>query len=176
MPSALLPDRTIFSSPRKMDQENFERLLPLAYQWAKIQETFILERGIPLGPRYSADARHVGVQDCSRVKVLIVDRIPMPENEELAEAARRRHIITDTSRGVTIGHGIIIRADYWGDRLVPRLPWALLKRKRAGLPAKFVRPTRLRSMCDAYALWPSPSACSLIMSKAHGITKSEAAF
>src|SRR6266513_408299 len=116
MPSALLPDRTIFSSPRMMDQENFERLLPLAYQWAKIQETFILERGIPLGPRYSADARHVGVQDCSRVKVLIVDRIPMPENEELAEAARRRHIITDTSRGVTIGHGIVIRADAWGNR------------------------------------------------------------
>ena len=49
-------------------------------------------------------------------KVLIVDRIPMPENEELAETARRRHIITDASRGVTIGHGIIIRADSWGDR------------------------------------------------------------
>jgi hypothetical protein len=98
------------------DQEDFERLSPLAYQWAKIQETFILERGTPLGARYSADARRVGVQDCSRVKVLIVDRIPMPENEELAEAARRRHIITNASRGVTIGHGIIIRADSWGDR------------------------------------------------------------
>jgi len=48
--------------------------------------------------------------------VLVVDRIPLPDNEELAEAARGAHIITEASRGVTIGHGIIIRADCWGDR------------------------------------------------------------
>jgi hypothetical protein len=99
-----------------IDQETFERLLPLAYQWAKAQEQFILAHGAPLGPRHTADARRVGVQDCSRVKVLVVDRIPLPENTELAEASRRTHIITDASRGVTIGHGIIIRADCWGDR------------------------------------------------------------
>ena len=46
----------------------------------------------------------------------MVDRIPLPDNEELAQAARCTHIITDVSRGVAIGHGIIIRADCWGDR------------------------------------------------------------
>ena len=35
---------------------------------------------------------------------------------KLAEAARSRHIISDASRGVTVGHGIIIRADSWGNR------------------------------------------------------------
>ena len=99
-----------------IDQETFERLLPLAYQWAKAQEQFILARGAPLGTRHTADARQVGVQDCSRVKVLVVDRIPLPDNTELAEASRRTHIVTDASRGVTIGHGIMIRADCWGDR------------------------------------------------------------
>ena len=99
-----------------IDQETFERLLPLAYQWAKAQEQFILARGAPLGPRQTADAHRVGVRDCSRVKVLVVDRIPLPDNEELAEASRLTHIITDASRGATIGHGIIIRADCWGDR------------------------------------------------------------
>jgi hypothetical protein len=98
------------------DQEKFEHLLSLAYQWAKSQEEFVLQRGIPLGPRYLADAHRVGVQDRSHVRVLIVDRIPMPENADLAEVARRRQIITDTSRGVTMGHGIIIRADAWGNR------------------------------------------------------------
>jgi hypothetical protein len=99
-----------------IDQHTFEQLLPLAYQWARAQEEFILARGAPLGPRHTADARRVGVRDCSRVKVLVVDRIPLPDNAELAEAARRTHIITEASRGVTIGHGIIIRADAWGDR------------------------------------------------------------
>jgi hypothetical protein len=99
-----------------IDQETFERLLPLAYQWAKAQEQFILARGAPLGPRHTADAHRVGVRDCSRVKVLVVDRIPLPDNKELAEATRHEHLITNACRGVTIGHGIIIRADCWGDR------------------------------------------------------------
>jgi hypothetical protein len=99
-----------------IDQQTFEHLLPFAYQWAKAQEEFILARGAPLAPERIADARRVGVRDCSRVKVLVVDRIPMPDNKELAAAARRTHIITDASRGVAIGHGIIIRADCWGDR------------------------------------------------------------
>jgi hypothetical protein len=99
-----------------IDQKTFEYLSPLAYQWAKAQEEFILARGTSLGPAHIADARRVGVQDCDRVKVLVVDRIPLPDNEELAEAARRSQIITEASRGMAIGHGIIIRADCWGDR------------------------------------------------------------
>ncbi len=94
-----------------IDQETFQHLLPLAYQWAKAQEEFILARGVPLGPGQAADARRVGVQDCSGVKVLVVDRIPLPDQKELAEAAARTDIITDASRGVAVGHGVIIRAD-----------------------------------------------------------------
>lgn len=99
-----------------MDQETLERLSPFAYQWAKTQEDFILKQGAPLGPNQIADAQRVGVQDPARVRVLVVDRIPSPDNEELAEAARRAQIITDASRAVTIGYGIIIRADRWQDR------------------------------------------------------------
>jgi len=99
-----------------IDQETFEHLLPFACQWARTQEEFVLARGTPLGPSHTADARQVGVLDCDRVKVLVVDRIPLPDNAELAEAARSAHIITEASRGMTIGHGIIIRADCWGDR------------------------------------------------------------
>jgi hypothetical protein len=107
------PPNTLRNVP---DQETFERLSPLAYQWVKAQEEFVLARGASLGPAHTADARRVGVQDCDRVKVLVVDRIPLPDNEELAEAAKRSQIITEASRGMAIGHGIIIRADCWGDR------------------------------------------------------------
>lgn len=99
-----------------IDRETVEHLLPLAYQWAKAQEEFILARGASLDSGQIADSRRVGVQDCTRVKILVVDKIPLPDDEQLAEAARRTHIITDASRGVAIGHGIIIRADRWGDR------------------------------------------------------------
>lgn len=96
-----------------IDQEQFERLAPLAGQWAETQEAFILKHGSPLSSAQIADALRCGVRDPSRVRVLVVDRIPLPDDEELAEAARRAQIITDASRGVAIGHGIIIRADCW---------------------------------------------------------------
>jgi hypothetical protein len=116
MPYALFSLTSNLPSRHVIDQKTFEYLLPLAFQWAKAQEQLILTRGASLGPQHTDDARRVGVQDCSRVKLLVVDRIPLPDNEALAEAARRTHIITDASRGVAIGHGIIIRADCWGDR------------------------------------------------------------
>jgi len=99
-----------------IDQQTFHRLLPVACEWAKAQEEFVLARGTPLGSRYVADAQRVGVQDYARVRVLVADRMPLPENEELAEAARQTQIISSASRGVTVGHGIVIRADAWGDR------------------------------------------------------------
>ena len=99
-----------------IDQEAFEHLLALACEWAMAQEQIILARGASLGSQHTDDARRAGVQDCSRIKVLVVDRIPMPENEQLAEAARRAQIITTATRGAAFGYGIIIRADCWGDR------------------------------------------------------------
>ncbi len=40
----------------------------------------------------------------------------MPDDKELADAARRAQIITEASRAVAIGHGIIVRADSWQNR------------------------------------------------------------
>jgi len=99
-----------------IDQETFENLLPLAYQWAQAQEEFVLAHGVPLSPQHVADARLAGVRDCERIRVLIVDRIPLPESGELAEAARRARIITEDTRCVGFGHAIMIRAEAWGDR------------------------------------------------------------
>ena len=101
---------------RMIDQEYFERLLSVAYRWTKAQEQFVLERGAALTPRQTADAQLAGVQDCSRVRVLVVDRIPLPDHKELAEAARRAGIITHDTRCMGFGYAIIIRADSWGDR------------------------------------------------------------
>ena len=97
-------------------QELLERLASAARDWAKAQETFILQLGAPLGPSQVTDAERVGVRDASRVRVLPVDRIPLPDDVELAEAARRAQIITETSLAVTVGYGIMLRADRWQDR------------------------------------------------------------
>lgn len=99
-----------------IDQATFEQLLPLAYQWAKAQEDYVFAHGTPLSPQHMADASLAGVQDCERIRMLVVDRIPLPEGGELAGAARRVQIITEDTRCVGFGHAIIIRAEAWGDR------------------------------------------------------------
>jgi hypothetical protein len=99
-----------------IDQKDFERLAPLAGEWAKTQEAYILEHGVPLSKNQIADGRRAGVEDPGRVRVLVVDRIPLPGDKELADAARHAQIITDASQAVAIGHGIIIRADSWQNR------------------------------------------------------------
>jgi len=99
-----------------VDQDTFEQLLPRAYEWAKKQEEFVLARGTPLGPRHIADARLAGVQDCARVRVLVVDRIPLPDDPALAKAARRMGIISEDTRCMGFGHALIIRVDDWNDR------------------------------------------------------------
>jgi hypothetical protein len=99
-----------------IDQETFEQLLPLAYQWVKAQEEFVLTHGAPLSPQLMADARLAGVRDVERIRILVVDRIPLPEEGELAEAARRTRIITEDTRCVGFGHAVIIRGEAWGDR------------------------------------------------------------
>ncbi len=99
-----------------VDQETFEQLLPLAFQWARNIENFVLQHGSPLRRRQVADARQVGVKEISRVRVLAVDRMPLPEEPQLAEAARRTQIITDFCRAIAIGHAVVVRANAWGDR------------------------------------------------------------
>jgi hypothetical protein len=102
--------------PNMIDQKDFDRLAPLASEWAKNQESYILQHGVPLTADQLADAERARVKDTARVRVLVVDRIPLPEDKELADAARRAQIITDSSRAVAIGHGIVIRADSWQNR------------------------------------------------------------
>ena len=99
-----------------VNHETFEHLLPLAYEWAKQQEEFILAHGHPLGPTHAWDAHLAGVRDCARIRVLVVDRIPLPENPKLAEQARRSGIITEGTRCMGFGHALIVRGDAWNDR------------------------------------------------------------
>jgi hypothetical protein len=139
-----------------VDQETFEQLLPLAYQWAKTQEQIILARGVPLTPEHAADARRAGVQDCSRVRVLVVDRLPLPDDQRLAAVARRSNIITAASRGAGIGHGIIIRADCWGDRelLVHQLVHVAQCERSGGLEPFVEHYLRERLTCAHFTIGP----------------------
>jgi len=91
-------------------------LLPLAAQWASEQQERILRDGVPLSIRELSDALRVGVKDPERVRLLQVETIPSPTHPVLQAAYQGGNLMPTAPRGLTLHHGIFVRADYWRDR------------------------------------------------------------
>lgn len=98
--------------------QQFEALLPLVVAWAAEQENMILRSGVPLTEPQLADARQLGVRFPERVRLLQVSEIPMPVHPVLAAAAAMTNLISPFTAGMTLGYGIFIRDDCWGQRLL----------------------------------------------------------
>ena len=91
-------------------------LLPLACAWVEEQERAILRAGVALTEAQTADARRIGVAQPERVRLLQVPEIPIPSHPALAMAAEATGLISPFTIGLTLRHGIFIRADSWGQR------------------------------------------------------------
>ena len=63
-----------------------------------------------------ADASLSGVTSPARIRVLVVDRILLPDDSDLAEASKRIGIVTDDTRCMGFGYALIVRVDAWNDR------------------------------------------------------------
>ncbi|MDB6147601.1 MAG: hypothetical protein JWO45_1265, partial [Spartobacteria bacterium] len=97
-------------------QAIFKMLLPLACAWAKKQQSLILRDGVSLTAEQIIDARKIGIQCPEQVRLRRVEEIPMPLNRSLRHRAQSIGLISRTTVGMTLDHGIYIRSDYWGDR------------------------------------------------------------
>jgi len=94
----------------------FDILLPLACAWAEEQESLILREGVALTPSQLEDARRIGVVSPERVKLRVVDAIPLPVQPLLRGAAETTGLISLLTCGLTLRYGIYIRSDQWGVR------------------------------------------------------------
>lgn len=96
--------------------DQFEKLLPLAAEWAAEQEERILREGVPLSEAELADARAAGVREPERVRLLQVDAIPAPAHPILKTAYAAINFLAAKPRGLTVRYGIFVRSDCRHDR------------------------------------------------------------
>ncbi len=89
----------------------FNKLLPLAAEWAEKQEEIILENGQPLNKDLSAIATKIGVAHVEKIRTLLVPKIPLPDDPILKEACQETQLISPRTIGLTLNYGIFIRAD-----------------------------------------------------------------
>jgi hypothetical protein len=94
----------------------FKVLLPLACSWAEEQETRILQEGVPLTSSQLADAQSIGILRPERVRLRVVEEIPLPVHPMLRDAAEKTGLISPLTIGLTLRYGIFIRSEFWGER------------------------------------------------------------
>lgn len=88
--------------------ENLPRILPLAVAWAEVRSAEILRHGETLTPAERDLAVRMGVADSDRIRLQLVDRLPVPEDPMLAAAAASTGLLGPGIVGLTLGHGIYI--------------------------------------------------------------------
>src|SRR6266446_9086103 len=96
--------------------KQFEILLPLTCAWAEGQERIILRDGVPLTAAQIEDAKRIGISHPERVRLRVVDEIPLPDNPTLKTAAEMTGLISPLTAGLTLRYGIFIQSDSWGER------------------------------------------------------------
>jgi hypothetical protein len=79
-------------------------LLPRAVVWCERVSTDAAANGSPLKETAMSDARAVGVKRPERVRVLVVDEIPMPNDRSLATSAAAIGFLGSTTAGLALGY------------------------------------------------------------------------
>lgn len=98
------------------DLSNFESLLPRAIDWAREQESIILEQGVPLDAWEKRAARQLGILQPDRVRLLRVAQVPLPDDADLCAIASAAGLVAADSIGMGLRYGIFIRDDFWRER------------------------------------------------------------
>jgi hypothetical protein len=89
-----------------------DRLSPLALNWYEGLEKELLPQGRPLTQPEKQRARALGVLDPGRVRVVVMDPFPLPQDPVLRTEARRYGLGSAFEGGRTVGHAILIKPRY----------------------------------------------------------------
>jgi hypothetical protein len=74
-----------------ISQAVVKMVLPVACAWAQEQEAVILRDGVALTASQIADARQIGVAHPERVRLRVVEQIPLPLHSMLTVSVGREH-------------------------------------------------------------------------------------
>lgn len=84
-------------------------LMPRAISWAESVASIVAQRGAPLNPSDAEDASSVGVREVDKIRVLMVDFFPFPDDPDLRAAAVETGLLDSNTTGLTLGYSILIR-------------------------------------------------------------------
>jgi hypothetical protein len=93
-------------------------MIPQVVRWAEGVSRAALARGAGLTPEAERIAREVGVRDPSKVRIEVVDAIPLPRGFELV--AGRAGVRADRAGAMTLGYAILLLRGQEGEKSLLR--------------------------------------------------------
>ncbi len=126
------------------------RLLPRAIAWAEQVAGDAAACGTRLGARELTDARFVGVHHPEKIRVCVVESLPVPADKELLAAARKTGLLGPTT-GLTLGYSILICHGHMSRRLLTHECRHVMQFERAGSLACFL--TRYLDAVVQHGYW-----------------------
>jgi len=87
---------------------------PAISRWAQVQERRILAEGVPLKEEHRAFAAELKIAQPEDVRVLEVEKVPLPVPDSLVRIARGFGFRIITPAGMTLGRGIYVLKGNWG--------------------------------------------------------------
>ena len=99
-------------------QSALPALLPEAVAWAEREALGALASGDPLPPVGLEVARRVGVLSPEKIRMRVVDALPIPGNPMLREAAIQSGLLGPGMIGLTLGYAIFLRKGRVDTRLL----------------------------------------------------------
>ena len=123
------------------------KLLPQAIEWMELRSAEILSRGKPLTAAGIRIARSVGVLDPERIRVELVESLPLPDDQMLRDVALQTGLIDPDMAGGTFGYGIYARKDQATNRLLAHECRHVFQYEVAGSIAAFL-PAYLKEIVE----------------------------
>ncbi len=112
--------------------------LPVATDWVEEQSALILAHGSALSVDELRLAEAVGVSAADRIRVSIVDSIPLPDDPSLRQLAVETGLLGPGIAGITFGYGIYVCRDALSPRLLSHECRHVYQYERAGSIGAFL--------------------------------------
>jgi len=87
-------------------------MLPRVVAWAEKLSSEGRAAGTALTPAQLEIARGSGVRDPASIRLVVVDRIPLPDEPALKAAALQVGLSPASAAGMTIGYAVVVRRGY----------------------------------------------------------------
>ena len=87
-------------------------MAPRVVAWAEKLSAEGRAHGIALTPEQQRIARESGVREPGRIRIRVVDRIPLPDDAELRAAALQVGLSQSTALGMTLGYAVVVVRGY----------------------------------------------------------------